>query len=65
MEPTLPEALAAERRKDLLTAAERQRLAAAAAPQPGMRLRVGRALVGAGLRISGCPQLVLRPLVCP
>jgi hypothetical protein len=30
-----------------------------------MRLRLGRAVILVGLRISGCPRLALQPLVRP
>jgi hypothetical protein len=50
--------LAAERHRDLLAAADRHRLAAAALSPTALRRRVGRRLVGIGSRLAGQPYLV-------
>lgn len=44
--------VAAEHRRDLLAAAERDRLSAAAAPPAALRQRLGRGLVALGQRVS-------------
>jgi hypothetical protein len=53
MHPYLWAELAAERHRDLVLTADRQRLAAAAAPPAALRRRLGRQLVSLGARIAG------------
>ena len=55
---------AEERHRDLVAAADRHRLAAAAVSPTALRRRVGLRLVGIGARLAGQPHLVQRTTPC-
>jgi hypothetical protein len=62
MLPDLRAAVAAEYQNDLRVAADRRRLAAAAAPPAALRLRLGRRLDFLHVRLSGLSEDHSSPL---